>query len=313
MLCPSFLFFMKKSARIFVLLLPSLLFLSNCNQSKIEQEESGEFFIQGSDTELSLVRSLVKEFLLVENSDMKFNVNGGGSNDGIERLIQGKIDVANASRLMTDDEYTRANENEVKATQIIIATDALAFITHPKLGVDSLSMEDLKGIYDGRVKNWKEVGGPDLPIKIYSRDHHSGTYSFVKSKFVGDKKLAVHHYVKDQNELIEAVKSDMSGIGYVGVGSLINESGIPKGDVWTLSLYIDGDRAYSPFETNAVKQGDYPITRPLLQYFKHLPKGELRDLIDFELSDAGQAIVQKMGYFPISDIHRQINRENGIY
>lgn len=271
-----------------------------------------EWVMEGSNTELPIIQELVRSFTAKNTVRDQIHVKGGGTNDGLEKLLSGSIDVANASRLMTESEYLQAVQNGFDAVQVIIAMDALAFITHPRLGVDSLNLVQLKGILTGATTNWKEVGGPDLEIQLYSRTHHSGTYSYVQQKILGGKKIQAHVFLDDPEKIRAAVEDDLGGIGYMGVGSLVNEKGAPKGNVWAMNLYIDGGNAYSPFENRAVKNGDYPLARPLLQYYKTIPEGVLLDWIQFVLSEEGQQVVEQAGYFPINDYQRQINQENGI-
>lgn len=287
--------------------------MTSCSD-KLEQEDTKTTIaIQGSNTELELVRSLITGFHESNGVQASFNVTGGGSNEGIAHLIHGDIQVANASRLMSTDELQLAKEKGVSAVQAIIAMDAIAIITNADLGVDSLSIIELRSVLDGTITNWKEVGGPDLPITIYSRDKNSGTYSFMTGKFLGDKDFGKAIVKSKPEEIVEAVRNDKSAIGYVGIGSIMDGSGSPDGSIWTMNLYADGGKAISPFELRAVQSGEYPLSRPLLQYFSQKPKGALLALLKYELSQEGQERVRDAGYFQITDFHKGINKENGIF
>ncbi len=289
-----------------------LLLLNACKEDREIRTKNEEIIIEGSNTEFDLVNKLVLEFQAAHNDQVKMSVKGGGSNEGMNKFLEGKIDILNSSRLINDEEVSTAVSNGITATQAIIAMDAVAIITNPKLGIDSLSLSDLRAIFSGELTNWKELDGPDLPIHIYNRDKSSGTHSYIRRKMVGEKELASYREVASPDQLMQLVKGDLAGIAYIGVGSLFDKEGRPDGSIWAMNLYIDGGKAFSPYELVAVKSGDYPLTRPLLQYFKKFPEGEILDFLKFTLSEKGQEVVRKSGYFAVTDFQKQINKENGI-
>ncbi len=305
----------KRKPVIFILtalFTPILVFFA-CKEDIADLPKSTEsVMLKGSNTELDLVSRLIGAFSQQSNTMTNFELSGGGSNQGIDDLIHGNIDIANASRLMNEEEYAVAEEHGISPVQAIIAMDAVAIITHPRLGVDSLSLDHLSAIFSGKILNWKEVGGPDLPIKIYGRDDHSGTHTFIKRKLLGEQPITEYFSLPDPLTVLEAVKNEPAGIGYVDIGSIIDENRKPNGRIWAMNLYIDGQKAHSPYEYLAVVSGEYPLTRPLVQYFKEFPEGATLDLLKFELSQEGQQIVRNFGYFPITETHKQINRIQGI-
>lgn len=285
-------------------------FVVSCT-SDPETDRAADLVIKGSDTEFELVSEFARIFS--EREGVVIEVEGKGSSSGIEKLIEGKIDIANSSREMTEEELRDARENGIEPVQAIIATDAIAFITHPTLGIDSLSIMDIKHILNGTVSNWKEVGGPDLPIKVYGRNSKSGTHKFIQNRFVRETGFVKSMIQLESNKaIINAVMKDPAGIGYVGTGFIMEHDGKPNAQVWALYLYADGDRAYSPYETVAVNNGDYPVIRPLFQYFNGQPAGTAASFLRFELSEEGQAIARDHGYYPISSYYESINTSNGI-
>jgi phosphate transport system substrate-binding protein len=280
-------------------------------ETKNEPSVEPHIVIKGSDTEFELVSEFARIF--AEREGVIIDVEGKGSSSGIEKLIEGKIDIANSSREMTESEIRDARQNSVEPVQAIIATDAIAFITHPQLGIDSLSVVQLKQILSGHIINWKELGGPDLPIKIYGRNTKSGTYKFIQNRFVRETGFVKTMIQLESNKaIINAVKKDPAGIGYVGTGFIMEKDGRPTADIWALYLYTEGDKAYSPYETRAVNNGDYPVIRPLYQYFNGQPAGVVKSFLEFELSEEGQKIAREFGYFPISSFYESLNKENGI-
>jgi phosphate transport system substrate-binding protein len=268
--------------------------------------------VKGSDTEYEMVKDLSKSFSKSANDSVVYEVDGGGTVTGFKAFINGEIDIANASREATDKEIKMLEQNKIKYIPLMFATDAIAIITNPKLGVDSLSLEQLAKIFKGEILNWKLLGGPDLKINIHSRNYLSGTYFYFKEKFVhGEFKTDINFY-ESSSDIVNAVSSDIGGIGYVGSGFLMNKEGKPSNLVWAMPIHIDNNHlAYSPYQLEAIKQGDYPLTRPLYQYIKLPIKAAVKALVLFELSAIGQDLVRQHGYFPINDYQKEINKLNG--
>jgi phosphate transport system substrate-binding protein len=303
-------------ARIRVLLLVGIaLFALSCEKnggSETRNSKEPRKVFKGSDTELEMIETLQHEFSIKYPEATNFKVEGGGSKTGIEALINNEVVVANSSRKMTLDEYERSFANDVNPTEVIVATDAIAIITNQTISIDSLSLHQLRQIYNGTYTNWNEVGGPDKEIHLYGRNATSGTHDYIKRNVLNGKYSDDVKELTTTQDVIDAVKNDAGGIGYVGIGSLTDKGGKPVGDVWATYMYIEGNRAYSPHEKYAIRIGAYPLSRPLFQYFNGLPKGDLKLFVEFILSDEGQELVEKHGYFPINYFHRQINQDNGI-
>ncbi len=267
--------------------------------------------IKGSDTELLLVRELADQYSKL-HPEIRIDVAGGGSGRGIDALIGHHVEVATASREMKREELNRAEEQGIRPNAMIFAVDALAIVTHSKLGVDSLSTHQLAGILSGEIDNWKMVGGPDLAIHIYGRDSMSGTYVYLKDKFLKNGYSKNMKHLSGNAEIVKAIERDSAGIGYAGVGYLMDENGKPNGRVWAMPIYLDNQPSYSPYEVNAVKRGDYVLTRPLYQYVDGKPGSKINEFLLYELTANGQATVRRFGYFPINDYHKRINSVNGF-
>ncbi len=292
--------------------------LGSCkNEQKKQDPEFTEIIrkntiiIKGSDTELPMVKDFCKTFKSEHHSTL-FDLTGGGSGIGIEALINNKTDIANSSREMKPVEIIRAKKNGVNPIPIMFSVDALAIITNSKLGVDSLSTDQLKQIFSGEILNWKQVGGPDLSIVIYGRDSTSGTYSYLKDKFIRAPYSAKINQMHGNAEIVTSVQSNLAGIGYAGVGFLIDEHGKPNGNIWAMPIYKKGSMAYSPYEVAAVKRGDYVLTRPLYQYVNGKPNDKIYEFIMSELTLKGQEIIKTHGYFGIHDYQAEINKLNGL-
>lgn len=298
-------------------LISSIIFIGCKQEQKVQDPELADILkrntivIKGSDTELPMVKDLAVLFRK-DNSQVTIDISGGGSGIGIEALINNETDIANSSREIKASEIARAKLNGVNPTQIMFSVDALAIITHSKLGVDSLSTEQLMQIFSGEVTNWQSVGGPNLPIVIYGRDSLSGTYAYLKDKFIRAPYSATMKHLHGNAEIVSAIQKDKAGIGYAGVGFLMDENGKPNGSIWAMPIYIKGSKAYSPYEISAVKKGDYVLTRPLYQYINGKPRTQIYDFIMTELTLRGQDVIKKHGYFSINDYQTEINKLNGL-
>lgn len=284
--------------------------LLSCEKpAEVNTKSENVIRIKGSNTEFALVKDIADAFMK-QNDQVKIVVDGGGSEIGIEAFLQGKIDVANLSRELNRGEEDLSRENGIEPVPVIFAVDAIALVTNSHLGIDSLSLSDVGNIFSGAITNWKQVGGPDREIHTYGRDARSGTHTFFREKVLhGENYVSSMKMYETYQSIVDEVKHDSCGVGYVSVGHIMDPNGKPNSEIWATYLFIDGGNAVSPYQVNAVMSGDYPLMRPLYQYTNNLPLYAIRDFIDFELSEAGQAIVKSHGFFPINDYHKEINRK----
>lgn len=252
--------------------------------------------IKGSDTLINLVQKLSEEYMN-EMQGKAIAVTGGGSGNGIAALLNRGCDIANASRLIKAQEIADAASRGVQPKRIVVAIDALSIAVNKSNPISRLTVDEIGKIYRGDVKNWKELGGEDLPITVYGRQSNSGTYEFMKEFVMKGEYTSKMRQMNGNAQIIEAIKQDKTAIGYVGVG-------YAKGamDIKTLEVAIKvGGDYVSPFSDDDVKKGFYPITRPLNQYVDGQPSGDVKDFLLFELSEKGQKIVEEEGFFSIPD------------
>ncbi|MDP1801797.1 MAG: phosphate ABC transporter substrate-binding protein [Bacteroidota bacterium] len=286
----------------------------NCTDSSSTEKEKAEkqkklITIKGSDSELNLLKFFADEYK-ANRPGLIVNVSGGGTSHGIKALINNETDIAIASRIITEEEITSAKAKGVNPLAFIIAQDIVAIITHPETGIDSLSLSQLSKIMKGTIINWKELGGIDLPIKIYGRDKHSGTRYYLKDK-LGVKKFPAHYEELDGNaQIIEKIHSEKGSMGYVNVGSIVNVEGKPTSKVWAMNLYIENNKACSPYENQRIKYGEYPLVRPLIQYTNGKPSNELLEFINFELLERQQSNLEKHGYLKINATYFNMNQNS---
>ncbi len=268
--------------------------------------------IKGSDSEVNLVQRLAEVFMK-KHPDANIAVTGGGSGTGIAALINKTTDIANSSREIQSKEEEAAKSAGVQPFRIVMATDGISVVTHPANPISKLTLEQLGKIFNGEITNWKEVGGKDAKISLYGRQSNSGTYVFFR-EFVVKADYSPHMKAMNGNaQIIEALKKDQDGIGYVAVGYVVNDKGEMMPGVKIVNISKDGQsEAYSPAKIENVMSKKYPITRPLNHYTNGKPSGKLLDFIKFELSKEGQEIVRKEGFFPVQEDWMEFNRKQGL-
>lgn len=258
--------------------------------------DTGTIKIKGSDTEVNLAVSLAESFHQI-NSGVFVSISGGGSGLGIASLLNGTADVANSSRSINKDEVALFAKKGFQIDSFIFAQDAIAFVVADDLPVDSISPAELAAILNGNYKNWSSVTKKNKSINIYGRQSNSGTHDFIK------KKLSIDFtpYAKQMNgnaQILEAIKADHSGIGYVGAGYVSH--GGSKG-IKILTIYAEKNQpAVSPLDAAMIAAGKYYFQRPLYQYYKAGSYNKIKPFIDFEKTDAGKKIIQSAGYYPVN-------------
>jgi len=248
--------------------------------------------IKGSDTCLPLSQK-VAEMYMKTNPKASVTVTGGGSGVGISALIEGTTDIAQSSRKIKFDERQKMQQGGKTAKEVIAAYDALAIVVHPQNKVTNLTREQLEGIFTGKIKNWKEVGGDDLAIIPYARETSSGTYEFIK-EFV----LRNRNYMNGilsmpaTGAIIQSVSQTRGAIGYVGLAYL-------NASVKAIHVsYDEGKTFVAPTVANA-KNETYPIVRPLIYYYEAKQEAAVKPFLDYMLSANGQKIVEEVGFITI--------------
>lgn len=291
----------------------ALLFVAACaHDSEIEKIE--KLRISGSETEKPLVTALHDEYKLSHTS-AAFDISGGGTDNGITELINGQTDIANASRMISSSEIDKAKAAGIEINQVIIAQDVIAIITHPSVGVEFITIEDLARIYDGTITNWKELGGPDLEIYAIGRKQGSGTRSYMLHRMsltsVSTRTLEFDTY----EDIVNSVTTTRGAIGYVSNGFVKYDNGAINSKFWIMSISLNGMPFTSPLDKEAISYGDYPLMRPLFQYYTNTASPERNAFVEFELSDKGQQMIEKNGYVPLSANQKEINRRKaaGLY
>jgi|SRR6478609_8811622 len=254
--------------------------------------------IKGSDTEVNLAARLAENFYQ-HNNDYNISVSGGGSGLGIASLLNGQADIANSSRALNNDEIDLFKKRDIAIETITFAEDAIAFVVSKNFPLDSLTAEQLANILSGKYENWQPVTGENMPVNIYGRQSNSGTYGFIKQKL----DIEYSTTAKEMNgnaQIIEAIKADTSGIGYVGAGYVMatNASSPPGIKVLKLSA-TKNEKAISPLDEQAIANKAYFFQRPLYQFILKKSFKKVQPFIAFEQSDRGLSIIKASGYYPV--------------
>ena len=242
-----------------------------------------QLVIQGSTTVLPIAQAAAEVFMQ-DNPQVDISVRGGGSGNGIAALLDETCDIADSSRSIKVKEVILAQKKGISVVGNIVAMDGIAVVVHPSNSVNAIKMEQIKDIYTGKIKNWKELGGEDKKIIVVGRDSSSGTFEAFESIVMKGAKVIPEALAQGSNKTVSTIVSTTEGaIGYVGLGYL--------GDA-VKALEVNGIIANS----DNVGNGKYPISRPLYMYTDGAPEGTMKQFIEFIWSEKGQKIVAEQGF-----------------
>jgi len=256
------------------------------------QAWAGDITIKGSDTMVVLGQRWAEEYMNT-HKDTNIQVIGGGSGTGISALINGTTDICQASRPMSSAEKEKLrNRTNAPVVEIPVARDGLSVYVNESNPLTEIAMDKLKLIFTGKVTNWKEVGGPDAKIVVYSRENSSGTYVFFKEHVLNNADYTVRaQSMPGTAAVVNAVAKEKFGIGYGGAA-------YAKG-IKILKIKKDNNSPAIAPDMAHVKDGSYPLSRPLYFYLRNKPTGQIASFVDWVLSEKGQALVTKVGYYPV--------------
>ncbi len=290
---------MRKPLILCVLVCVLLVLLVACRPAEGEAGATGVAIQNvGSDTMVNLALAWAEAYQ-AENPDVRIAVTGGGSGTGIAGLVNGTVDIANASRQMKPEEVEAARANGITPVEHVVARDAIAVVVHPSNPVDRLTLQQLSDIFSGRITDWSEVGGEDRPIVLLSRESNSGTHVYFLEQVVrlGDKRgttlFSPDTLLMPSSEGISAeVRQNPNAIGYDGLGYVT-----PDQKTVAVAAGPEGPFVLPAIET--VNSGAYPIARDLYVYTDGEPQGAIADYLAWIRSPGGQAIVGELGFVPL--------------
>ena len=247
--------------------------------------------IKGSDTVLPLSQKEAETYMK-KNAGKSITVVGGGSGVGLAALTDNSTDIAMSSRKIKMDEKMKLQDAGRAFKEVIVANDALSVIVNPSNKVSKLTRQQIEGIFTGKIKNWKEVGGDDIIIVVYSRETSSGTYEFFKEHVMNRKNYASSVLnMPATGAIIQSVSQTKGAIGYVGLAYLNKE-------VKDIAVSYDG-KIFVNASLEAAMNKTYPIVRPLYYYYPVSKEALVKPFIDFVLSAEGQKVVDQVGYIPL--------------
>ncbi len=293
---------MKSLPRLTGLLLALALFSVSCASTTSSQNPSQPpaAYIEnkGSDTIVNLALAWAEQYQS-DHADIRISVTGGGSGTGIAALINGTVDIANASRQIKPEEITEAQSKGIDPVEFVIARDAIAVIVNPENPVSKLTLQQIADIYSGKLTNWKEVGGEDRPIVRLSRETNSGTHVYFLETVLrlGDAKnktlFSMDTLLLPSSEgIVYEVRQNPNAIGYDGLGY------VPH-DLKMIAIAKEAGGEYILPSADTVNDGTYPIARDLYMYTAGQPTGAVKTYLDWIMSPVAQAIVTKLGFVPI--------------
>ncbi|MHC1781591.1 MAG: phosphate ABC transporter substrate-binding protein [Anaerolineaceae bacterium] len=287
-------------SRLVSFLLACFFILTACSQASSQaggQDVSGYIENKGSDTIVNLALAWAERYQTIK-PDVRISVTGGGSGTGIASLINGTVDLANASRAIKPEEIEMAENAGITPVETIIARDAIAVIVNPENPVDRLTLEQISRIFSGEIDNWKEVGGDDRPIVRLSRETNSGTHVYFLETVIRLGNSDDTNIFSDDTLLlpssegiISEVRDNPNAIGYDGLGYVVPE-------VKILEIAKDENSSYILPSVETVNDKTYPISRDLYIYSQGEPTGIIKDYLDWILSAEAQEIVTDLGFVP---------------
>jgi phosphate transport system substrate-binding protein len=249
--------------------------------------------LKGSDTVLPLAQKEAENYMK-SNKMAKVTVTGGGSGVGLAALVDNTTDIAMASRKIKMDEKMKLQDAGRAYKEVTIAWDALSVIVNPSNKVKQLTREQLEGIFTGKTTNWKDVGGDDMKIVVYSRETSSGTYEFFKENVMNKKNYASSVLsMPATGAIVQSVSQTKGAIGYIGLAYMDNA-------VTALKVSYDKGKTYVGPSMATAKDKTYPIVRPLYYYYLTTVEKAVKPFIDYTLSAEGQKIVEEVGYVPLT-------------
>lgn len=289
---------------MFALLILVLLTVSGCRPSasgegaENNSPTSGRIENKGSDTVVNLALAWAERYQ-EQHPDVRISVTGGGTGTGITSLLNGTIDIANASRSISAEELAAANSQGIEPVEYVIAQDAIAVIVNPANPVDNLTLEQVSQIYRGEINNWSELGGEDRPIVRLSRETNSGTHVYFLESVIrmGDEEdrtiFAADTLLLPSSEgIISEVRDNPNAIGYDGLGYVIPE-------VKVLGIAAEAGGEYIQPSAESVNSGQYPIARDLYMYTDGSVNETIQEYLDWIFSAEAQQIVTDLGFVPV--------------
>jgi phosphate transport system substrate-binding protein len=254
---------------------------------------------KGSDTIVNLALAWAEAYQAIQ-PEVRISVTGGGSGTGIAALINGTVDIANASRQIKAEEISEAQDNGIEPVEFTIARDAIAIIVNLENPVNQLTLHQISDIYSGKITNWLAVGGEDRPIVRLSRETNSGTHVYFLENVLrlGDKKNETFFspetlLLPSSEGITVEIRQNPNAIGYDGLGYVTD-------DVKMIAIAGTQGSDYILPSAETVNSGRYPIARDLYMYTAGKPEGAIAVYLEWIISEEAQEIVTELGFVPLT-------------
>ena len=246
-------------------------------------QAAGKIVIDGSTTVGPIAKAFADHF--TKTTGVQVTVSESGSGNGAKSLINKTCDIATMSRPMKDNEIAAAKGKGVTPVEHVVALDGLSIVLHPSNRVNALSKAQIRGIYMGKYTNWSQLGGPNAGIVVIQRESNSGTADSFKELVMGkDNPISKRAETQSSNGAIKSRVASTSGaISYIGLGFVDNS---------VKAILVDGVEA----DVKTVKNGTYPIHRPLFMYTNGQPTGAVKQFVDLAKTEAGKRIISETGF-----------------
>ena len=285
--------------RSFFLIIVAII-VSNCSTKEpeiIKENEGNEpvslIRVKGSETARKIITS-IDEFYQKTHDVAQVEYSGGGSNLGIMSMMHGDADVIFVSRELNKEEKDFFNEK--KYVIDTIAIDGLAIVVNHKNPLKNINMQQLKDIYEGKILNWKDIGGPNQSINVYSRESTSGTYSMFKEKVLCNGNCLATHISKTYNEdIVDGIKQDFYSIGYVGLGYTLGN------ELKVLGLMDSANKSAVVPDYATIKAGDYPLKRYIITIYDSKNE-KIKNYISCIHNKNTYQIINESGFIPYRNI-----------
>jgi phosphate transport system substrate-binding protein len=251
---------------------------------------AGKALVIDGSTTVGPIAKAFAEYTMQQHPDVTITVSESGSGNGAKSLINGTCDIADMSRFMKDTEFQAAVANGVLPVAHVVAMDGIALIVHPSNPISAITVAQARAIYTGAIRSWKDLGGPDRPIVVVSRDTNSGTYESFESLAMNKEKMAEGvEYLGSNGAIRQKVQSTAGAVGYVGLGFV---------DRSVKALPVEGIMPTA----ETVAAGTYPISRPLFMFTNGYPElgSPLHAFVTMCLTRKGQEIIESIGFVPVT-------------
>jgi phosphate transport system substrate-binding protein len=252
---------------------------------------------KGSDTLVNLALAWAEAYMAL-HPEVSISVTGGGSGTGLTGMLNGTVDIANASRSIKAEELAQAKKQGMAPVEFEVARDAIAIVVNPSNPVNRLTLQQLSDIYTGKYTNWNQLGGDNRPIVLLSRESNSGTYTYFLENVIrlGNAKSALLFsadtlLLPSSEGISEEIRQNPNAIGYDGLGYVTKDQKV-------IAVAKNDGSAYVLPSVETVNDGSYPISRALFMYTPNPPTGETKAYIDWILGD-GQSLITKLGFVPL--------------